>query len=371
MKLPGPARGLVLHGRGLVRMKLPGTLTVLPLSLLLAAACGGSEHKSGPAPATTVASVNTTPPIREPTQAPPAQDEALVTAESENRVLVVELPSGRVVRSIPVPRDPEDIAAAPPAWGQGRLAVVTSAAAGDVTLLEGGALRAVKVFGGFNAPHIVELMPVVGGFVAYVTDDAQGTLSVIDLSRRRVTSTIHVGAHAHHLGLDLIHQTAWVGLGESGSTIVILSTENPAHPRVTARFDPGFEVHDLAFSSDGLKAWITSANRREVSVLDGIDQQVLFRVPVGPPPQHVALAGRWAYLTSGYGGIIEQVDAATGRILARAKSPYGSFELAADGRYVVTSSLLRGTLAIYTPRLTLVRVVHLAPATREVALVEK
>jgi len=82
----------------------------------------------------------------------------------------------------------------------------------------------------------------------------------------------------------------------------------------------------------------------------------------------VVLQGRYAYLTSGYGCIIERLDAATGRVLAKAKSPYGSFELAADGRYVVTSSLLRGTLAIYTPELKLLRVVHLAPATREVAL---
>jgi hypothetical protein len=37
--------------------------------------------------------------------------QALVTAETENRLLVVDLPSGRVVRRIPVARDPEDLAA--------------------------------------------------------------------------------------------------------------------------------------------------------------------------------------------------------------------------------------------------------------------
>jgi DNA-binding beta-propeller fold protein YncE len=292
----------------------------------------------------------------------------LVTAESENRLLVIALPSGRVVNRIPLPPDPEDIAAANPAWAGGSLAVVTSPASGKVSLLEGRALRPVKVFGAFETPHIVELWPVPYGFDAYVTDDARGTLSVIDLNRRRVTSTIHVGAQAHHMGLDLLHQSAWVALGESGSKIVILSTEDPAHPKVAGQFAPGFEVHDLAFSEDGQKVWITAADRADVSVFDGIDQQVLFRVPVGPPPQHVALIGPYAYLTSGYGSTIEQVDAENGRILAKAGAPYGSFELAADGRYVVTSSLLRGTLAIYTSNLKPIRVLHLAPATREVAL---
>jgi hypothetical protein len=150
--------------------------------------------------------------------------------------------------------------------------------------------------------------------------------------------------------------------------LVHLGTEGFDHPRVIGHFPPAFPVHDLACSPDGPRFWLTSATGPDVTLLDGVDQEVVFRVPVGPPPQHVALAGPYAYLTSGYGRIIEQVDAATGRVLARARSPYGSFELAADGRYVVTSSLLRGTLAIYTPQLRLLRAVHLAPATREVAL---
>ena len=131
---------------------------------------------------------------------------------------------------------------------------------------------------------------------------------------------------------------------------------------------PGFRVHDLGCSPDSGRVWLTSASGPDVTLVDGVDQGVVFRVPVGPPPQHVALTQRYAYLTSGYGSTIEQADAGTGRILHRAATPYGSFELAADGRYVVTSSLLRGTLAIYTPQLELLRVVHLAPATREVAL---
>lgn len=355
-------------------------ITALTLSVLLAACGGGSgSHKAKPSrTAATLASAKPTAPlVAQPTAsraarpANPSPEQALVTAETENRLLVVDLPSGRVVRRIPLPPDPEDIAAAPAAWSGGRLAVVTSAAAGKMSLLEGPTLREVKVFRGFGAPHIVELWPVPYGFDAYVTDDARGTLSVIDLRRRRVISTIHVGAHAHHLGLDLMHESAWVALGESATSVVVLNTENVGHPKVTVRLHLGFEVHDLAFSDDGRKLWVASANRPEVTVLDATDQQVLFRVPVGPGgrgPVHVAVTERYAYLTNGYGSTLEQVAAGSGRILHRTTTPYGSFELAADGRYVVVSSLLRGTLAIYTPQLKLLRVVHLAPATREVAL---
>ena len=87
-------------------------------------------------------------------------------------------------------------------------------------------------------------------------------------------------------------------------------------------------------------------------------------VPVDP----IAFAGHHAYLTSGYAGVVEKVDSATGRVVRRARSPYGSFELATGQGYVVTSSLLRGTLATYDSQLNRLRMVHLAPATREVTV---
>jgi DNA-binding beta-propeller fold protein YncE len=335
----------------------------LMLSALLAA-CGGSvSHRTAQrrmaAPVRVVA--RAAPHAARPAAGPLSQ--ALVTAETENRLLVVDLPSGRVVKRLALPPDPEDVAANS---GACSTVVVVSAAGRKVTVLDRETMNRRGTLGGFVSPHIPEIAP--GGQYAYVTDDARGSVTAISLATARLTSTTHVGAGAHHLSFDPVHPRAWVSLGESASTIVILATANAGRPRVIGRFDPGFQVHDLSFSPDGRRVWVTSATRPDVTVLSAVDEHVLFRVRVGRAPQHVVLDGRDAYVTSGYSGTIEQVDAATGRILAHAASPYGSFELAAGEGYVVTSSLLRGTLAIYTPRLKLVRVVHLAPATREVAL---
>lgn len=352
-------------------MRVRTSIAALTVSALLAA-CGGS-HRAGRTQTTTrtptTARTQSTTAVAGPAAAaaprvPPAPPpvQALVTAETENRLLVVDLPSGRVVRRIPVPADPEDLATD----GSGGEVVVVSSAAGKVTLLNGDTLQPLKTLSGFDQPHIAAIAP--DGQHAYVTDDARGTVTAIDLADLRVTSTIRVGAGAHHLCFDLGDLEAWVALGESARMLVLLSTRDFGQPRVIGHFPPPFPVHDLGCSPDSARVWLTSAGGPDVTLFDGFDYGVVFRVPVGPPPQHVVLQGRYAYLTSGYGGIIEQVDASTGRILHRATSPYGSFELAADGRYVVTSSLLRGTLAIYTPQLKLLRVVHLAPATREVAL---
>jgi hypothetical protein len=202
---------------------------------------------------------------------------------------------------------------------------------------------------------------------AYVTDDSRGTLTVIG-GDMRVTSTVYVGQGAHHLSFSPDQQRAWVALGESATRITILDTSNPDHPRVIGHFSPGFPAHDLAFSPNGRQIWISSSTGPDVTVFSARSHRVLFRVPAGAAPQHLALEGSYVYITSGYGDQIEKVSAATGRILARARGPYGSFELAAADGYVATSSLLRGTVAIYTPALKLLRTVTVAAATREIAI---
>jgi DNA-binding beta-propeller fold protein YncE len=329
---------------------------ILVLSLLIAG-CGGS-HPVTASKRQTV-SVKAPRTQRAAVAAIPAA-QALVTAETANRLIAVDLPNGRVVARAALPADPEDIAAGD------RLVVVVSPRAGKVTVLRRGTLQPVKTFGGLAEPHITAISP--DGQHAYVTDDARGTLTIIRLTDLRVTSTVSIGAGAHHMTFSPNQRRLWVALGEAASRIAILDTSDVDRPRLIGHFSTGFPVHDLSFSPDGRRLWVSSASGPDVSVFDAGDRRLLFRVPVGPPPQHLAFDGPYAYVTSGYGSTIEQVDAANGRVLVRSPAPYGSFELAAADGYVVSSSLLRGTLAIYSPALRLLRVVNLAPATRELVI---
>jgi DNA-binding beta-propeller fold protein YncE len=219
-----------------------------------------------------------------------------------------------------------------------------------------------------------------GGDYAYVTDDASGRLVAIGLLHRRVASSTYVGAGAHHLAFSPDAERVWVALGQAARTIVILSTVvstppppsspivNPGSPRVLGRFRPGYLAHDLLFTPDGRRVWITAADRPYVGVFSARSHRLLFRVPAGAPPQHVVFAGRYAYVTSGYGATIERVTLSTGRVVHRARAPYGSFDLDAAGRYVVTSSLFRGTLAIYDRSLRLLHVRHVASSAEDVAI---
>jgi len=283
-----------------------------------------------------------------------------VTAQTENRLLVVAVPGGRVIRAVPVPGDPSYVDATD------RVVVVVSTDSGTVTLLDRRTLRVIKVLRGFASPHIPAISP--DGRYAYITDDGSGELAVIRLDDDTLLSRVYVGAGAHHLAFSPDERRVWVALGQSAQMLTVLSTVNPGHPRVIGYIHPPFLAHDLLFTPGGDVAWVTSANSPDVGVFDVRTGSLRFRIPAGAPPQHLAFWGGYAYITSGYGSSIERVDLDTGKVIRRVHAPYGSFDLDVGGGYVVTASLLGGTLAIYNDQLRLLRVAQLAPSTEDVAL---
>jgi YVTN family beta-propeller protein len=288
---------------------------------------------------------------------------ALVTAETENQLLAVSLPDGRVLRRVTLPADPENVAA------DQRVAVVVSTRAGAVSLLDPRSLRVTKTLRGFGAPHMAAIAPA--GNWAYVTDDERGQLDVISLTQKRVVNRVTVGIGAHHLAISPDGLRMWIALGEHASTIVVVDLTRPARPRVVSRFHPQLPAHDLAFSPSGRRVWVTSSSATSVAVYDATTARRVFTVPVGAPPQHVAFSSGSrhvrAYLTSGYGSRIESADPSTGRVLRVARVPYGSFNLATLGSYVVTTSLIRGTVTELGPDLRIVKSVRIARAARAVA----
>jgi DNA-binding beta-propeller fold protein YncE len=318
---------------------------------VLLAGCGAAEREPTSPPGAA---------HQPPSPAPSPRPQAVVTAENEDRLVSVDLASGRIERRIAPAADPEFVAA-----GR-RVAVVVSPETGAVTLLDSSSLRPIKVLRGFGSPHIAEISP--DGRYAYVTDDARGQLVVIRLSDGRLLARIPVGAQAHHLTVRPDGRQVWLALGESARTIVIVDTSDAARPRVVDRFDPGFPAHDVRFTPDARRVWITSSSTEDVGVFSARSHRLLFHVAGGAPPQHVAFDGRRAYVTSGYGRQIESVSLRTGRVLKVAPAPYGSFNLDVADGFVVTASLLRGKVAVYDDRLRPLRILRVAPAARDVAI---
>jgi len=288
---------------------------------------------------------------------------ALVTAETENEVLAVSLPEGKVLRRVHL-HDPQTIAA-----GAAGPAVVVSPS-GTVTILAWRSLHVLAVLHGFRSPQVAAITP--DREWAYVTDAAGGDLSVVSLTRPRVVDRVFVGSGAHHLTISPDGQRTWVALGERAATIVMLDTSRVDRPRVVGRIHPAVSAHDLAFAPDGRTVWMSSDTASYVSVLDARSGRLVGTVPAGPPPQHVVFIpyGRpRAYISSGYGSSLELVDPYTRRIVKRAQVPYGSFNLATSGDLIATASLLNGRVSEFAgPTLSHWMTVKLAPETRDLAI---
>ncbi|MDX6520492.1 MAG: hypothetical protein QOF08_1097 [Gaiellales bacterium] len=263
---------------------------------------------------------------------------ALVTAELRNELVVVSLPGGRVVRRIPVARDPKTVASGP-----GGPVAVVSPGSGTVTVF-GRGLGQAAVFDQFRSPQLATFTP--DGEYLLVTDAAAETLTSIELARMRVVGRVIVGAGAHHLAVSPDERRTWVALGETASTIVIVNTSDPPHPRVVRRLHPAAAVHDLAFSPDGRTVWASSATQPYVSVYNAFSGRLVDTVPAGRAPQHVLFAAGHAYVTSGYGSSIEMVDPRRRTVIRQVALPYGSFNLASAGPWLVATSVLNGEVTV-------------------------
>jgi YD repeat-containing protein len=297
---------------------------------------------------------------------------ALVTAETQNRLIAVELPSGRILRRLTMPMDPQNVEA------NDRVAVVVSTRGAAVTIVDVPRLQVRKVIRGFGSPHIAALSP--GGRFAYVTDDARGELDVINVVRSKVVRRLFVGLGAHHMAVRPDGQQLWIALGERARRIVICDTSNAARPRVIGHLTPDGAAHDLAFTPEGRRVWVTHDDRSTVTLYDAETRNRVITLAAGRPPQHVVFSvfalrkgsGRQhlAYVTSGYGGRIQVFWAESHRLIRTVRVPYGSFNAASSGGLLATASLLRGTLTELDAARPWRRLgeARVAPASRDVAL---
>ena len=286
---------------------------------------------------------------------------ALVTADAESRVVAFDLSRMRVrgyINTLPGPKSIETV-------GNGTLALVAHTAIGAVSLIDVATLRVRAVLHGFVEPRYTAAGP--DGTLAYVTDAGSGELVTIDLARARVVHRLAVGALARHVSLDPASMTLWTALGFSAREIVTIDLSDERRPRVAARFRPPFHAHDVVFSPDGRRVWVSSGDERKLAVYDAAKRRRLFELAAGPPPQHIAFTTKAAYVTSDDALRVHALS--DGRLLRTTAVPPGSYNVTQGWNRVFTPSLERGTLAILDRRGSLIESRRLAKAAHDACFV--
>ena len=291
---------------------------------------------------------------------------ALVTVESQNLLLAVNVATGHVVRWWKMRADPENVEAY-----AGKAAVV-STRAGAVTFFNTDTLKDRRVVHGFTSPHIAAFSP--SGDYLYVSDDASGRVAVILGSD--VIDSVFVGRGAHHMAFSPDQSRLWVVLGERARSIAVLDTHAITRPRLIGHVDPGGLAHDAAFTPDGRYVWVTYDDRPYLRIFNARTRRPVATLPAGTPPAHIrfddasglARYGRYAYVTSGNDGVLRVYAWRTRKLVRTLRTAPGSFNLAVDRGLVATSSLTGGTLSVFRGGRRLLGE-RVAPMTRDVALV--
>jgi DNA-binding beta-propeller fold protein YncE len=263
---------------------------------------------------------------------------ALVTADLESEVVVVELGSGRVLRSIatePAPRSIEAVA--------GTGAVVAHTQSGKVSLLDGGSLRVRRVLDDFAEPRYTAVDPA--GRFAYVTDSGRGDLARVDVLRGEVVERLALAGPARHISLHPRGHLLWVALGSKAQELTVIGIGRD-RLRLLARLRPPFLAHDVGFTPGGGEVWVTSGDRRRIAVYDARRRRVRFELAADAPPQHLTFIGGRAYVSSGDDGTFRVHGVADGRLLRETRVPVGSYNVQQGSGVVLTPSLEQGTLCV-------------------------
>jgi DNA-binding beta-propeller fold protein YncE len=287
---------------------------------------------------------------------------ALVTADLESQLVVVDLESGRVRGHVATPRFPRSIETV----GAAAVVAHSDADVGLVTVVDGRTLSVVHVLRGFGEPRYTAAHP--DGRHAYVSDAARGEIVVVDVVRGVRVGRLAVGPAARHVTIDARGRTLWVALGSKARQIAVVDVSAAARPLLARRFRPPFLAHDVGFAPDGRHVWVSSGDRSELAVFDARTGRLLERPSGDWPPQHVTFAGALAFVTSGWSGTLRVHDAA-GRALRRTVVPVGSYNVQAGGGRVVTPGLGRGSFCLLDERGRVLRREHVARSSHDACVV--
>jgi hypothetical protein len=266
---------------------------------------------------------------------------ALVTADLEARLVAVQLTSGRVhrhVRTLPKPRSIEAV---------GPMAVVAHSEIGAVTLVRGSTLAVEHVLRGFGEPRYTAGHP--DGRHAYVTDAKRGEVIVMDVLRGRVLAREHVGSLARHITIDPAGRTLWVALGSKARQIAVVDISQRVRPRLVRRFRPPFLAHDVGWTLDGKRVWVSSGDRNELAIYQARTGRLLKRLAADKPPQHFTFRGEAVYVASGESGML-RVHRTDGDPRRTTAIPDDSYNVQQASGWIVTPALGRGTLCVLDSR---------------------
>lgn len=263
--------------------------------------------------------------------------QAFVANLGAHTVTPVDLATNQAGAPIPVGGDPDSVAISP----DGRTAYVSNEIDGTVSVIETATDRVAgaPIAAGSN-PAEVALTP--SGGTLYVTDELSNRVTVIDTATREPIGSIKVGSFPNGIavapdGLSVLVSNA----GADTVSVIDTLTNTVASTPISV----GEEPLGIAFTPDGAKAFVADGNGKSVTVIDArTDTVEAAAIKVGKEPGAIAVTtdGSRAYVANDESNSVSVIDTATNQVVGTAikagSAPTG-IAITPDGRtaYVAES----------------------------------
>ena len=162
------------------------------------------------------------------------------------------------------------------------------------------------------------------GTTAYVTNQLNQNVGVIDVATGTQTRTIAVGADPFVLGLEPGEQRLWVTTNANEVVVIDLSSD-----AVTARIPVGWAPNGIAFHPTQPSAYVSAAWAGTISKISTGTLSVTKVITLGGGPQGLAIApdGSELYVGDEAGGELKVVDLVTETTVATMPLGGGAFDV--------------------------------------------
>jgi len=192
-----------------------------------------------------------------------------------------------------------------------------------LTLNEGPTISVIDPFLGFGTTNLYTRVGLPAPGEDWVLDAPQTWLFVtlptlnqvaaVSTGAWRVEHTLDVGVAPHDIEMQPNGRGIWVLDGGASGDDDGVTVIDPVSMTVRGRVSTGAGSHRLAFSRDGLVAYVANREAGTVSVIDVQTLGTLGTVETGPSPTGIAYsaAARAAYVVDEVDGSVTAIDRAT------------------------------------------------------------
>jgi PQQ-dependent catabolism-associated beta-propeller protein len=158
------------------------------------------------------------------------------------------------------------------------------------------------------------------GPLAYVSNERDGTITVIDTTSDQVISTIKVGGRLRGIHLSPDNKMVGVALStpsnqqQGEDKIAFIDVESE---RVAAQYDAGTDPEQFVLNKDGTQLYIANEDVGTASVTDMKTNKIIATLVVGLEPEGVALSpdGRFVYVTSESSSTVSVIETQTNKVV--------------------------------------------------------